>query len=1209
MELSEWKYEDAWKLIDAFMRRQKTNTNIMIRHQITSYDHFIQKGLDNVIQGASPITVEYTEYADQEKDRDIIDIPDIGTSGGNTSLKVELHFSPIRVRKPIITETNGFVRPMYPNEARLRNDTYSARIETDIEVKVTLKKSGDLASGSTETDIFLNKIPRVMIGSIPIMVGSCICPMSEVPVEQRREYQECKYDDGGYFIVNGGERAIVSQEMIEENKLFVFQGGRSSKYIFLGELKSAHEEKEGFVRGFCIKLMKTRDGNRLRINIPRIHHDIPLAVLMRGLGIETDEGIARRVIGDLEGRNASMYWMLLVPSLMECSETIHTKKDALEYLSKYTSIPARASEIDRHSYVEKVLREDVLPHLGENPHKKSWFIGYSALELLKCSAGERGYDDRDCFMYKRVELAGQLLTRLFYQYWCTKMLRDIRSSITKEIMSGAWRASNDYKEIVNSTNIFKIIKTTMIDSGLKYSLATGNFGMKNSIGKVGVSQVLGRLNRNGTLSHLRRISSPVDKSGKLVAPRKLHPTSWGFVCPSETPEGESVGVVKHLSMLTCITNQISSAMVRMLLRDKIFPIEDLTDDKSAMMTTHTRVWVNGDFLGFVEDGLELLRFTRKCRVSGIIHPMTTLFLKDRDLYVNTDSGRMVRPILRMTKDGKLAIPREIIQKLSEDGSGSDSPLDWTYLVVDPAEEREHPWVEYIDANEANSSMILLHPKYRKPGIRYTHMEIHPATILGTMTASIPFPDHNQAPRNTYQGAMGKQAMGVYATSFLDRMDTASNVLSYPERPLVYTRMDPYIENLRNPNGMNVVVAIMCFTGYNQEDSVLLNKASIERGLFRSFFYRTYRDEEKKNPTTGEEEKFRKPDMLNTDGLRYNSSDGGSPYDKLCADGYVPENTWVCESDVIIGKVSPKKSTKKVGVGRKSIAQEREVYRDLSKTLRPNEDGYIDKVYRSTNSDGYYVMKIRVRSERIPTIGDKFSSRHGQKGTCGMIVPDEDMPFTVDGVKPDIIINPHAIPSRMTIAQIVECVMGKAGCMAGSFGNGTPFEDFDIERIGDALQSFGLERWGNELMYCGLTGDQLPCKIFVGPTFYQRLKHMVEDKIHSRSSGPIVMLTRQPAEGRSRDGGHRFGEMERDNMISHGASQFLKERMMDVSDKFPLTISKGSGRIAIANDEKGIYRDPADPHEKGFSRLTIPAAMKLMMQEIETMGITSHMIVS
>lgn len=1200
MDITEFTSSDAWALIDAYMRRQQTKQNPLVSHQVTSYNLFLENGIDNVIQGSSPIVCETEEHIDDAEE--------------TTHTRVEMSFSRIRIRKPTITEKNGFVRQMYPNDARLRNETYAAKMETEISVKTIVTHPDGGVSA------YENRIPRVILGSVPIMLKSAPCPLSDASPEKAREMGECAFEEGGYFIINGGERVIVSQEMITENWLYVFQGGRGSKYLFLGELKSAPSDKQGFVRGYCIKMMRTKaHGDVMRVNIPKVRMDIPLGVLFKAIGITTDEAIARRVIGDFKGEHAVAYWKLLVPTLRE-AEQYETQDQALELLAKNTSLSARIPIEDRIVFVKKVLTEDFLPHIGrtaEAAHEKGWFMGYSARRIIRSMTGEVGYDDRDGYHNKRVELAGSLMTRLFYQYWTSKMLRDIRSGVQKELQSGAWRATRSYDDIINATNIFKVVRTTILDAGLKYALATGNFGMKNSIGKVGVSQVLARLNRNNMVSHLRRVTTPVEKSGKLVAPRKLHSTAWGIVCPSETPEGESVGVVKNLAVTTLVTNQTSPAMIQSLLRDKVVLMDEMTDDKSHLMVHNTRVWVNGRIFGLVEDGVAILRLLRANRASGVINPMTTMYLKEKDLIVWTDTGRILRPLLRVDRAGRLRISRETLSKIR------DGFLNWTKLVCSPGvvgkPMAESAIVEYVDVNEMNSSMILMGPKYRNPRIRYTHMEIHPCTALGTMASMIPFPDHNQAPRNTYQSAMGKQAMGVYTTSYLDRMDTASNVLCYPQKPLVYTRMDKYFRNTDLPNGMNAVVAIMCFTGYNQEDSVLLNKAAVERGLFRSFFYRTYRDEEKKNATTGEEEKFCKPDPSKTEGMRHGT------YDKLSSEGYAPENTWVESDDIIIGKVSPVRQgnqggRKSGGASRmRDVFAEKVTYRDLSKTLRSNEDGYVDRVYRTINGDGYCVMKLRVRSERVPTIGDKFSSRHGQKGTCGMIIPEEDMPVTPSGIRPDIIINPHAVPSRMTIAQVVECVLGKAGCMTGSFGNGTPFEEFDAHEIGDALERHGMERWGNEVMMSGVTGEILSCPIFIGPTFYQRLKHMVNDKIHSRSSGPVVMLTRQPAEGRSRDGGHRFGEMERDCMISHGTSVFLKERMMDVSDKFPMTVGKATGRVAVTDPGKGIYRGlggtggihTADGEDKddesGFAHVDIPAAMKLLMQEIESIGITTRML--
>jgi len=493
-------------------------------------------------------------------------------------------------------------------------------------------------------------------------------------------------------------------------------------------------------------------------------------------------------------------------------------------------------------------------------------------------------------------------------------------------------------------------------------------------------------------------------------------------------------------------------------------------------------------------------------------------------------------------------------------------------------------------------------------------------IIGTMGSNIPFPDHNQSPRNSYQAAMGKQAMGVYALNFTERLDTMSNLLCYTARPLVSPYMSKYYRAQDMPSGYNIIVAIMTYGGYNQEDSVMINRAALDRGLFRSIFYRTYKDEEKKNQASGEEERFCKPDPSLTKHIKL------ANYEKLAADGIIPENTYVDNDDILIGKVVPIRlraveGAMAAGVSHSSLASMSAAaaaaaveavggkrYRDASKMLRNNETGFVDKIYRGRNGEGFSFVKIRVRSERIPTIGDKFCSRHGQKGTVGMILEPEDMPQTANGIVPDIIINPHCIPSRMTIAHLMETLMGRVGCEIGAVGDGSPFTDVSVDGLARMLRDdLGLEPYTNEVMYCGTTGKQMRTNIFMGPIFYQRLKHMVDDKIHSRSSGPLVMLTRQPAEGRARDGGLRFGEMERDCMVAHGASEFLKEIMMEKSDNFQCFVCKSCGLLGQVNPRAGIYKCTSCDNVSDFSQIRVPYAYKLLLQELESMSICSRIL--
>ena len=475
--------------------------------------------------------------------------------------------------------------------------------------------------------------------------------------------------------------------------------------------------------------------------------------------------------------------------------------------------------------------------------------------------------------------------------------------------------------------------------------------------------------------------------------------------------------------------------------------------------------------------------------------------------------------------------------------------------------------------------------------RNTHCEIHPYLILGAIASTIPFPDHNQSPRNTYQSAMGKQAIGICATNFSTRMDTISHILYYPQKPLVVTKSMKYLNTSNMPSGINATIAIATYTGYNQEDSVLMNKSAVDRGLFLSGHLKTYKEEEKKNQNSGDEEKFCIPNKNNT--FNYKLAN----YDKLNPSGIVKENIHVQPGDVIIGKTIPHKKKLKDNS-----------YKDNSIVLKNNEGGSVYKVYEGRNGDGYKFCKVQIKNERYAEIGDKFSSRHGQKGTVGMLYRQEDMPFTKDGIVPDIIVNPHAIPSRMTIGQLIECILGKSGTLLGMEGDSTPFTDLDPKKISDILSNYcGFEEYGNEVLYNGLTGEQLIVNIFIGPTFYQRLKHMVIDKYHSRSTGPVVLLTRQPAEGRTRDGGLRFGEMERDCIISHGASAFLKERLLDVSDNYKVFVCKSCNMIGSVNEKKNIYKCDHCSNTTKFSEIRLPYACKLLLQELISMSIVPRLI--
>ena len=1318
--------EEPFQLIESYFEGKHLER--LVRHQIESYNHFVNTQIQRTIQMFNPVEIHAdTDYI-VEHDKYM--------------LEVQITFENFKMYPPQIHENNGATKIMFPQEAKLRNFTYAAAMAVDLRIKYIIRNTESMDTPRI-VETFL---PKINIGKMPIMLKSSICVLTQNQHIDPIHTGECSMDCGGYFIIKGSEKTVLGQEHAKPNCPYNFKGNATTKWAWFAEIKSVPDYKCISPKQIEIMIASKNNGfgQGMYISVPRIKQPIELFILFRALGIISEKEICQYIVLDIADENNAEILEFLHASIIDANKYM-TQEDALRHVtSMVTYMPINMDKEQgakkKREFAVEVLNSDLFPHC-HTLKQKLCLLGYMANKLIKTALGWLQPDDRDSYMNKRIELTGTLLNNLFRNYF-NKLVKEMQKQIIREIKTGSWRSSEDYENIVNMTNIYKIMKTTTIENGLNRALATGDFSIKQSnSSKVGVAQVLNRLTYPASISHLRRINTPLEKSGELIAPRKLHNTTWGFLCltgdseillsdrttikmiknmhdgdrvttvnpetlsdepsdihsffckmpdklfeittisgrkikatanhpflvnsngkniwknledlptnarmivrdnegkyttdllaciceiepelvydfttrsynhsfvassfvthncPAETPEGQSIGVVKNMSYLSHITIPTNSASLYEYVEPYIQKVEDT---QYHLLANKAKVFVNGVWLGVTERPMELYNDMKEKKYKGIMNIYTSIIfdIKMLEVKICNDGGRLTRPVLKV-RNNKALITKEIIDRIEK------KELCWNDLLTNCV--LEESVIEYIDPEEQNYAMIAMRAKdgyLKDPSAvyTYTHCEIHPSTIFGVLASCIPFPEHNQAPRNTYQTAMGKQAMGVYATNYDKRMDKTAYVLNYPGRPLVETRLMNFLHLNNIPSGCQIHVAIMTHTGYNQEDSVLVNKGSIDRGLFMATIYHTEKDEDK---NIIRDEIIRcKPDKTKTKGVKFGN------YDKLNNQGFIAENSLIENRDIIIGKIIPIKENRNDPT--KTIK-----YEDQSKSFRTTEETYVDMNRTFRNGDGYNCAKVRTRTLRKPVLGDKFSSRHGQKGTMGNIIPECDMPFTKDGIRPDIIINPHAIPSRMTIAQLKETLLGKVLLSLGLFGDGTSFGTLDVHTIAQKLQNVGYESYGNEVMYNGLTGEQFETNIFFGPVFYQRLKHMVNDKQHSRSIGPMVNLTRQPAEGRSRDGGFRVGEMERDVLIAHGMSRFCKERLFDVSDKYSVHVCKKCGMIAAYNNNDKpnmFYKDEMSDftihlcntcgNQTDFAKVDVPYAYKLMAQELQTINIVPRII--
>jgi len=1169
---------EAFNIIESYFSGQHSSR--LVRHQLESYNHFVNYDMKRTIDMFNPVTIR--------SDKDYIAKHEAHT------LEIKITFENLKIYLPMIYENNGATKTMMPMEAKVRNFTYASNMTVDVRVEYIVRDTDAMDQPRSIHKL----LPKISIGKMPIMVKSSICVLTQNSHINPVSVGECAFDHGGYFIIKGSEKTVLQQERAAQNIVYCYDGKNASRCIWYAEIKSVPDYKCISPKQVEIEIASKNNGYGypMKIVIPRVRESIDLFTLFRALGVNSDKEICSYILLDIESAKHADMLKYLNASVVEANKTM-TKEDALKNITTYVAytpmnMDKETGSRKKRDFAVEVLNNDLFPHC-QTLQQKLYFLGYMTNRLIQTALGWMPPSDRDSYTNKRIDMTGTLLNNLFRNYF-NKLVKEMQKNVIKEINSGSWKSSDDYENIINMANVCKFIKSTTIETGINRALSTGDFSIKQSnSSKVGVAQVVNRLTTAATLSHMRRVNTPIDKSGELIAPRKLHGTTFGFLCPAETPEGQSIGLVKNISQLTHLTISTNSSSLYTYVAPHIKSVNELSPVQAF---NKVKVFVNGCWVGISDSPQELYQEMKEKKYKGIINIYTSIVFdyKMMEIRICNDGGRMTRPLLRVA-DGRALITQEIIDGLSR------GDVSWNDLLTNCKLDKSV--IEYTDPDEQNYAMIALKAKntyvQKDKWAKYTHCEIHPSTIFGVLASCIPFPEHNQAPRNTYQSAQGKQAMGMYATNFDQRFDKTAYVLTYPSRPLVDTRLMNWLDLVKIPSGQQIHVAIMSHTGYNQEDSVLINRGSIDRGMFLTTIYHTDKDEDK-NITRFVSRC--KPDPARTKGIKYGN------YDNIGSDGFMAENSLIKDRDVIMAKVVHIKENRNDPT--KVIK-----FEDQSKCYRTSEETYVDKNYVGRNGEGYNTAKVRARIFRKPVFGDKFSSRHGQKGTVGNIIPECDMPYTKNGLRPDIIINPHAIPSRMTIGQLKETILGKVLIELGMFGDGTSFGEMDVKTIAEELQKVGYESYGNEIMYNGFTGEQFETSVFIGPVFYQRLKHMVNDKQHSRSIGPMVNLTRQPAEGRARDGGFRMGEMEKDGLLAHGVSRFCRERLFDVSDKYSVHVCKKCGMIAQYND-KGfamqkstftVHRCSICENTTEFAYVEMPYAFKLMAQELQTINCVPRLL--
>lgn len=1185
--------KDLEKIVDSYFL-----THNVSDHHIESYNYFVSSVLPHLVKRLAPIVIERQHKVgkDLRNMKYTLTFENVYFGGCNSDS----------------VSTSDRVIPIFPDEVRKRHLSYECPVYILIRFEVRIRDPNK--NGGTET--VNEEMHHVKIGKLPVMVKSLFCNLKTISERELFLKNECPDDSGGFFIMNGIERVYVLQERWATNTFHIsYKNG-------------LYETEVRCVRAFCSKpssiLYVRYDKTRFHITLmPCLKSELPFFLVVSALGLPIESAVVA-ILGDQMSKNYIQtlgatiddYWACISPSekSTEADEEPNKNDPFLCIYERCNIAKTRLSKVDdnqsaKHQRVDDILSNELLhffpnftPIQKTNNLRKAYYLCYIVKRMLWCIHGEIDVDDRDHFAHKRLDTVND-----FFSDVIASCLSCVHLNYTK-ILSGACEKGVERPNIAHGTPVDSILR-------LSKSIAKGNWNMGKGkhASRNGVTLPLSSYNYTSRLSCIHGIvSTPIGREGKLTGPRLLHGTHWGMVCPVETPEGQACGLIKRLAIMSRISNTYSPySVISFCVKHEDF----LLLDNMIPQNIHQgyKVFVNGAWIGNVKEGKDsqFVYFLRNKRRNGILSFETSIAHDSslKEVRIHTDSGRILRPLLVVKEESnELALNHDMLRGLIE------RTITFDKLV-------ESGVIEYLDTDEEEQTLIAISVDKLKDDEygKATHCEIDPSTILGVSASSNPFPDHNQGPRNTYQASMGKQAVGIPISSFLNRMESLSHFLWYPQKPLVINRNSVYFGESKYPCGQNLIVAIIPYD--NQEDAIIMSQRLVDFGGCRSSVYVTHTLTEK--PQTTENvvsiERPQPPSCFPRYKNTHIDEHGLPSIGRMLKGGDVVIGRTTISKDTLVEGAAttntpgytPRGSTSNMTGGSYFSFNDnmKATSKDISEVLKRNEDGFVDKAMLTVSQEGYKMAKVRIRSTRFPSQGDKFTSRHGQKGTIATTKRPEDLPFTKEGITPDIIINPNAIPSRMTLGQMLESVFSKLCCMAGDQGDGTPFrEHHTVESIESALQQYGFSPSGKEVMYSGETGRRLQARIFIGPVYYKKLKHISADKVHARGRGPVQILTRQPTEGKSNDGGLRCGEMEKDCLVSYGAVSTLRERLFECSDPYRIHVCKKCGMMAKADTRQHVYFCTSCTPNEEIVQLQIPYAFKLLMQELMSMNILPKLIV-